>query len=193
MPGHAHWEGNSRMRPSSWKRLSIHLKMPGSQPDHKKPRPGGQGKAAQRGALQNKPDLTKQSSAPGVLARRKCAKGGTLVYLPCSSLSESAWSPSTCLFSQVTSSPTKSSRVFILPPPILESQHASVCREQDTVMVTARRPPVSGPACCLQRLPRSPAEALPFAIPSQLALPNFYPPGSWEKRSDLPTDTFKGK
>lgn len=173
MPGHAHWEGNSRMRPSSWKRLSIHLKMPGSQPDHKKPRPGGQGEAAQRGALQNKPDLTKQSSAPGVLARRKCAKGGTLVYLPCSSLSESAWSPSTCLFSQVTSSPTKSSRVFILPPPILESQHASVCREQDTVMVTARRPPVSGPACCLQRLPRSPAEASPFAIPSQLALPNF--------------------
>ena len=57
-------------------------------------------------------------------------------HLPWSSLSEIARP-----LSQLSSSPTNSRRVFILPPsPLLESQHASVCREQGTVMATARQP-----------------------------------------------------
>lgn len=188
VPGHADWEGNSRTRRGSSKMLSIHLKMPGSQPDHKKPRPGGQGEEAQIMAQQSKPDLIKSSLTPGVLTRRECAKGGTLVYLPCSSLSENA-----CPFSQVTSSPTKSSRVFILLPPILESQHASVCREQDTVMVTARQPAGFRPSLLPAAAPQETCRGLAISYPLSAGIAEFLSPGKLGEKIRLANEHFQKK
>ena len=73
--------------------------------------------------------------------------------------------------------------------PILESQQASVCREQETVMVTARQPAGFRPS--LQPTAAS-LEPCPQPAP-ELAMLCFYPWGNWEKRSVLPPDTFKRK
>lgn len=93
--------------------------------------------------------------------------------------------------SQLSSSPINSRRVFSLPPsPTLESQQASVWREQGTVMVIARQPAASSPACCL--LSWSPAEAWPSAMPLA-CITAFLSQGLDKKGSVLPMRTLKRK
>lgn len=106
-------------------------------------------------------------------------------HLPWSSLSGAR------PLSQLSSNPTKSSRVFILPPsPLLESQHASVCREQGTVMATTRQPAGLRPSLPPALL--GPAEAWPSSY-ALTCINTFLSQGLDRKGSVLPMGTFKRK
>lgn len=194
-PGQADWQGNS-LKGMLWHPvLSEHSgyprKLSWSPLDHL-----GQvawSKQAPGGAGPSKADPVhgrKQSFLLGALTVRTLGRGESLFHSPWSSESETALSPRTGPFFPASSSPTSSRRVFIMPAsPILESQQASVCGEQETVMVTARQPAGSWPSLQPTAAPLGPC---PRPAP-QPKVQCFYPWGSWEKRSVSPPDTFKRK